>query len=696
MGGALFLVISTVFGWSIKELLEIRTENLLKISSRKKMFLPSGLFDYPFYLIVGTTLLTTVNFFLAYFFSVFSIGETYPLLPANIISFAIAFIFIFFALRKKINSPGKVFSPGLSEPLPKYAFFILSVSVFALFSIFLIFYTFYVKDGILHSGYTVFSDFAPHTAVIHSFSKGNNFPPEYPHFAGDGIRYHFFFFYLCANLQYLGMRIDYAMNIPSILGLMSFSSLLGVLGIILTGKKAVFLIAPMMLHFRSSYAIFDYLKEIVKEEGFAPCTIISTLISTDKFIGTTPFDEWGLWAMNVYANQRHLLWGFSAILIVIILFLPTIKNEFKLSRWTEYLTRKDLWSFKNPKVAFLTALLIGILPYWHGSMIITVLCILPVMFFFSADRLSYIATGVSGIAGSFIWSGIFSRGAQNIVNPEFHWGFISPDKSGAGVAQYLFRVIGVSLLIILFLLFTEKQRKRRIMMVSFLIPTVFALTVSLTPDVTVNHKYIIASVALMNIFIAEFFVNVWKYIHKKAKGLKNLKDKKGLQEFVKVAVSFICGIVLTFSLFATGFVELAGYVNGNKGAFRIDLNSGLTRWVEENTRKDAIFLTAPYHMNEFFFSGRKIFFGWPYYTWSAGHDTHYRENILRNLLHGYNNDPAKFKETVKEYNIRYAIIDSTLIHSSDYITDIGFFEDNFKKVYDIEGNEQTGIYKLYD
>lgn len=32
-----------------------------------------------------------------------------------------------------------------------------------------------------------------------------------------------------------------------------------------------------------------------------------------------PYDNWGLWAVNVYANQRHLMLGVALLLILVIL-----------------------------------------------------------------------------------------------------------------------------------------------------------------------------------------------------------------------------------------------------------------------------------------------------------------------------------------------------------------------------------------
>ena len=79
----------------------------------------------------------------------------------------------------------------------------------------MMFYVFYIKDGILYSGLTVYGDYAPHTAMMRSFSAGNNFPTQYPHYGGADVKYHFMFQFLTGNLEYLGMRMDFAYNIVS-------------------------------------------------------------------------------------------------------------------------------------------------------------------------------------------------------------------------------------------------------------------------------------------------------------------------------------------------------------------------------------------------------------------------------------------------------------------------------------------------
>ena len=75
-------------------------------------------------------------------------------------------------------------------------------------------------------GYSNFSDLGAHLPVIRSFSYGNNFPTEYPHFAQAGMRYHFMFYFLAGNLEYLGLNLASALNLPSIFSITAMCMLL--------------------------------------------------------------------------------------------------------------------------------------------------------------------------------------------------------------------------------------------------------------------------------------------------------------------------------------------------------------------------------------------------------------------------------------------------------------------------------------
>ena len=113
----------------------------------------------------------------------------------------------------------------------------------------MMFYVFYIKDGILYSGLTVYGDYAPHTAMMRSFSAGNNFPTQYPHYGGADVKYHFMFQFLTGNLEYLGMRMDFAYNIVSTLSLVGFLMLLYQLALRITGKMCCGVLALFLFFF---------------------------------------------------------------------------------------------------------------------------------------------------------------------------------------------------------------------------------------------------------------------------------------------------------------------------------------------------------------------------------------------------------------------------------------------------------------
>lgn len=86
----------------------------------------------------------------------------------------------------------------------------------------MMFYVFRMKDGLLYSGFSVYGDYAPHTAMMRSFSRGNNSPTQYPHYGGQDVKYHFMFQFLVGNLEYLGLRLDLGYNLVSIMSLSGF------------------------------------------------------------------------------------------------------------------------------------------------------------------------------------------------------------------------------------------------------------------------------------------------------------------------------------------------------------------------------------------------------------------------------------------------------------------------------------------
>ncbi|MDO5138888.1 MAG: hypothetical protein Q4D71_10600, partial [Oscillospiraceae bacterium] len=122
-------------------------------------------------------------------------------------------------------------------------------------------YVLHAKGDHLYMGYTVFSDYAPNLALIRSFSWFENFPTQYPFFAGEDIKYHFMFMFFCGNLERMGLPIEVAYNLPSILGLFGFLVMLTQFALRVTGRFAAAIITPFLFVFRSGLALFYFIAE---------------------------------------------------------------------------------------------------------------------------------------------------------------------------------------------------------------------------------------------------------------------------------------------------------------------------------------------------------------------------------------------------------------------------------------------------
>ena len=197
------------------------------------------------------------------------------------------------------------------------------------------------------------------------------------------------------------------------------------------------------------------------------------------------------------------------------------------------------------------------------------------------------------------------------MSSQIYLGFLAEDKTVPGVVKYLFWMSGVFFLGLVLMVWFMRRRERAIL-VSFLFPVIFAFVLLMTPDINVNHKYIMISYAFLTIFWAWAVCSLWK----------GRNGQSGIQK----TMGKILAIVLVISLSVTGIYDFVVIIKGNGPGRRVtvNMNSELTQWLEENLEKNDLLLTPEYSMNEVTMSGAMLYCGWPYYAWSAGYDTNYR------------------------------------------------------------------------
>ena len=509
--------------------------------------IPSTLFVVAAGTVSGMMLVPFVNYYVILGLTYFVASDKLCMKIGFMVTAALFFWLVLTCLiivnRRRIKKDEEGESEGFVK-LPSYVnkpsntlFYSFVILLIAVVSAFLMFYTYRIDHGSLINGYSTFSDLSPHTAMVSSFGKGFNFPTQYMHFSGDGIKYHFLFYFLAGMLEYLGFPIDYALNIPSILAMVCAMILLGLLAALLSGRRLAFAISPVLVFLRSSFNVFIHIGKLVTEGNSIPGAI-SLIMQESSWYEVTPYDSWGIWAINVYPNQRHLMLGVAVIILCVILFIPFVRRlcisvmsagsfggvfkAFLFSRNAWLPRKKDPLS--GGTVALYTCLLVIVMPYFHGSCLISLLLVLFGMALVSESRLLHLMTAVCAVCSSYIQTLALSGGASNVINLKFAPGFLFNEETTVITAdallkwgEYLLTVTGATLVIAILcnviLLFHDIIKKKPVyrffLSLAFLNPLIFAFLFQVSLEMLANHKFIQISLILVDAFVAIFLANLF-------------------------------------------------------------------------------------------------------------------------------------------------------------------------------------------
>ena len=618
----------------------------------------------------GVLMLTWAVYIISWMFSVCA-GAEHPLFYGNLLVMTVATLVLAVLFKKKKKN---IFPTAEGMLTRKWILRkeIILFTVVTVFVTWMMFYVFHMKDGILYSGFSVFGDYAPHTAMMRSFSRGNNFPTQYPHYGGQDVKYHFMFQFLVGNLEYLGLRIDIGYNLVSILSLTGFLMILYAISYRMFHSFCAGASALVFFFFRSGTAFWQYLWE-----HFRAGDLVETLRANTSFIGYTTNENWGLWNFNVYLNQRHLAFGLLMVSAAVWVFMEWLEAGCSHSEngivWIgKRIFSKDAWAGRNVKIAVLLGVFLGLTAFWNGAALIGGLLILAGMAVFSDGKLDYAICAALAVFFSELQSKLFVSGS--VMSPSFYWGFLAENKSLAGVIGYLAEISGfffVGLVVTVVFL----KRKERAVLFGFLLPLVFAFLVSLTPDINVNHKYVMISYAFTAVF--------WGWT---VRGIF-LAGKTGWKKWLGRVV---CGI-LCICLTLTGIYDYVIILRDNDSGHRVtvNMNSDLTDWLFENLHKDDLLLTPEYTMNEVTMAGVMLYCGWPYYAWSAGYDTYYRAEQAVTIY--TTDDQNVLKETVKQEKITYILFEDGMSFESQECR-----EDIIRETYPLVYTSEDGRIRIYE
>ncbi|MBR4183728.1 MAG: hypothetical protein IKQ56_07905 [Lachnospiraceae bacterium] len=661
-----------------------------KSYDKKGICIPVFMIIIPFSGFAGAMLLSWMTYIPACFLR--NVSE--PLTTADIIACAVALLFdiaVFYFKRKSFfRSFLSIFKNcGITEIIV----IILSTVIGSLIMI----SAFYLKDNEYYVGMSVFGDFATHLDMIRAFAYGDNFPTQYSHFAGADLKYQFMYQFFVGNLEHLGMRLDIAFNLPSIFFFASVCMLLYSYAVKITGRKAVGMISVLLFLFRSSPAFWLF----VSRAGSSIEEIYRALSDNLTFIGETPNESWGLYNLNVFTNQRHFCVGLTGMLSALILLTEncfamkermagigkigsgevgrsSVKFGERMSAFGKILDSvrsfffsKEAWLPKNAGTAVALGVLLGLSGFFNGAVLIACLLVLFVLAFAADRRLEYLITAVLAVALSSVEAAYFVSGS--VTDLRWQPGYLAEQKNLPGMIFFLCMLFGLAFIIVL-AAFLLTDAFRRWLIISFAAPVFFALCFQMTTDVNVNHKYMLIGAMLCTIPVAAMLCRMW--------------DKKNIIMRAAVIVSMV---VLT----STGIYDLNCLMKQNNyemnGGFVFKRDDPVTKWVLEHTDSKDIFLADTYAINNVTMGGAMLYYGWPYFAWSAGYDTAGREAEVIAMFGA--DTPEELRTLIKKNNIRYIIVDQSARTSQWFELN----EDNIKNTYECvyssgEGEWEFDIY----
>ena len=481
--------------------------------------------------------------------------------------------------------------------------------------------TFGYKDGQIWMDSKLYSDFGAHLPLIRSFSFGSNFPPEYPFFAGEPIRYHYLFYLIVGMFERVGFRIDWALNIPSILGFWLLLTMIYRLVLSFFRSRLAGILAIILFLFNGSLSFVEYFDR----EGWS----VESLQQIPEQKHFASFGPWSgrpvsaFWSLNVYTNQRHLGLSYGLVLLGLLPLLTQIgqtkrkkvKVKLLLGLKKLFLSKiqdlKSLVNFKKLNFRQINIWLIALfffLPILHqaGYMMLLFLSVCLLIFYghkYSVNtKLSYLlAIGLSLISFKFL-----TTGSSQPVSWVF--GYLANDHTLRGLLTFWWFNLGIYLPLIPILLVFSLLKKNYLLLFSLGLFVVANVT-RLSPDMINNHKLINFFMIIVVIFTAGLLVS-WL--------------KRGWS-------TAVISVLIIPSLIFSGVMDLFPIINDTTGGVDDWRKSPMQTWIKDNTSTSAQFLTASYMYSPASLVGRQIYLDYGYHAWSMGYDDHQKRQLLPQL-----------------------------------------------------------------
>jgi sugar lactone lactonase YvrE len=320
-----------------------------------------------------------------------------------------------------------------------------------------------------------------------------------------------------------------------------------------------------------------------------------------------------------------------------------------------------------------SGVVLGLLPMWNSAVFLAAAAILGVLFILCPLRFQMLGLAVTSGVIALPQMLFLSTGAGRAHMPKLlHWGYTIDHPTAVNVVKYLGFTFGFKwLLIALALVFATSLQRRFFLAVLSLLLVAFCF--QFTIEVLANQKFIHIWVIIANLFVA---FALWRLWHLSVAG-NTLPGK--FAALITTLLIIPGGIIDFFPIHNTGWSEVTYK------------NDPLIDWLNKNTTPREVLLTDRFVNHPILMAGRRVFYGWPYYAWSAGYDASKRDKVYM--------DPSKVYRLLKENGIKYVGFDGA-VRQAQFIKrpNEQLYATYFPKVFEDKQNKYNSltIYKIPD
>ena len=302
--------------------------------------------------------------------------------------------------------------------------------------------------------------------------------------------------------------------------------------------------------------------------------------------------------------------------------------------------------------------------------------ILLILFLLFPCRRQMLGLGLATAVAALPQLYMLRSGVKTATRSILHWGYIVDPPTINNVLRYIGFSFGLKwFLVIVALTFASWFHLRLFLALCTMFLITFCLELSL--ETLANHKFLNLWLIIANLYVA---YGLWRLWFIRPRWL--------------VIPARPVALALALAIFVGGAIDLFPIHN----SYFIYLKYGndpLVKWIWANTKPHDVFLSDRFVNHQILLAGRRLFYGWPSFSWGAGYDTTKRDRDYRQLFES--TDPYVVYRLLRQNRIAYVAIDDG-VRRGEFIKrpNEDVYALNFPKVWEDKANvyNKLIIYKV--